>query len=291
VGMALLEGAISYVGGQLMSHALGDPTITDVRAWIQNAVAEIEAFVSAELRHQLDEKVLEQMRANLQGITTNIYQYASLDPHHRERNRYLLETCDTTTATLVPLSINYDQALFVTTTAMAYRLFTLYALYELDKDPGHIRSARSMMDDFVVRTSGIRDRVGFQMSPANHFKINCSIRGETDFTCIGLRDGAPITPPYRAPPKINGRDSFEVMRESIKERMAPLTEPMQKRHDEFLKAANSSIRLSIDCYDKMCRKIGETYSPPTNAAPLLNIEQAIVPALLIMPGAIVARAS
>jgi hypothetical protein len=131
-----------------------------VRAWIQNAVAEIEAFVSAELRRQLDEKVLEQMRANVQGITTDIYQYASLEVSNRNRNRYLLETCDTASASLVPLSLNYDQALFITTTAMAYRLFTLYALYELDRDPGHIRSARPMVDDFVTRTSSIRDRVG-----------------------------------------------------------------------------------------------------------------------------------
>src|ERR1700730_12836130 len=94
VGMALLQGAISYVGGQVMSKALGDPAITDVRAWIQNAVAEIEAFVSAELKRQLDEKIMEQMRTNLQGVVTDIYQYASLDPVNREKNRYLLETCD-----------------------------------------------------------------------------------------------------------------------------------------------------------------------------------------------------
>lgn len=291
VGMALLQGAISYVGGQVMSSALGDPKITDVRAWIQNAVQEIEAYVSAELRRQLDERVLEQVRANLQGITINIYQYSSLNPRRHERNRYLLETCDTTTATLVPLSLNYDQALFITTTAMAYRLFTLYALYELDGDPGHIQSARPMMDEFVIRTSAIRDRVGAQMSPANHFRINCTIVGETHYTCIGSRDGAPITPRMHTDgPEINGRDSFDVMRERITARIAPLVDPMQKLHDEFLKSANSSIRLSIDCYDKMCRKIGETYSPPANAAPLLNIEDPVVPSIIVMPGAILIHA-
>jgi hypothetical protein len=49
VGLALLEGAISYVGGQAMASAMGGPTITDIRAWIAEAVAELEAFVSAEL--------------------------------------------------------------------------------------------------------------------------------------------------------------------------------------------------------------------------------------------------
>src|SRR5229473_63312 len=88
VGLKLLDGAISYVGGQLMSHALGDPTITDVRAWIQNAVAEIEAFVSAELKRQLDEKTLQQMRAGLEGINTDLYHYAKLG-NPDQTNKYL----------------------------------------------------------------------------------------------------------------------------------------------------------------------------------------------------------
>jgi hypothetical protein len=289
VGLALLQGAISYVGGQLLSSALGDPKISDVRAWIQNAVAELEAFVSAELRRQLDERVMEQMRADLQGITTDIYQYASLRPSSRQRNKYLLETSDTETARLVPLSLNYDQALFITTTAMAYRLFTLYSLYQLDRDPGHIKSARPIMDEYVKQTSIIRDRIGKQMSPATHFTINCSIVGETKYTCIGLRDGQPITPPYNAPAKINGRDSFVVMTEAIKRRLAPLTDPMQKQTDEFLKSANSSIQLAIDCYGKMCRRVGDRYSPPPGAPPLLNIAKATIPNIVVMPGAIVTR--
>ncbi|BBZ91326.1 hypothetical protein BRDID11004_75460 [Bradyrhizobium diazoefficiens] len=287
VGLALLQGAISYVGGRLLASALGDPVISDAQSWLKNAIAELEAFVSAELRRQLDERVMEQMRADLQGINTNLYQYSSLRASNRLRNKYLLETCDTTTASLVPLSLNYDQALFVTTTAMAYRLFTLYALYELDHDRGHIRSARPTMDDFVRRVSAIRDKVGHQMSPDAHFKINCTIVGETTYTCIGVRDGAPITPLYRAPPTINGRDAFEVMRESIKRRIAPLTEPMQKQADEFLKSANTSIQLAIDGYDKMCRRIGETYSLPAGAPPLLKIGVAKIPAVVVMPGAIV----
>jgi hypothetical protein len=272
-----------------MASALGDPRISDVRAWIQNAVAELEAFVSAELKRQLDEKTMEQMRAELQGITTDIYQYASLEPANRERNKYLLETCDTQSASLVPLSLNYDQALFVTTTAMAYRLFTLFALYELDKDKGHIVSARPMMDEFVKQASIIRDRVGKQMSPTTHFTINCTIVGESKYTCIGLRDGAPVTPPYTAPPKINGRDSFDVMTEAIKARLAPLTNPMQKQTDDFLKSANTSIKLATDCYDRMCRRVGDSYSPPAGAPPFLNIAQATVPRFVIMPGAVVTR--
>ncbi|WP_128931939.1 hypothetical protein [Bradyrhizobium zhanjiangense] len=67
VGLALLQGAISYVGGRLLASALGDPVISDVQSWLKNAIAELEAFVSAELRRQLDERVIEQMSRGLAG--------------------------------------------------------------------------------------------------------------------------------------------------------------------------------------------------------------------------------
>ncbi|MCY0854040.1 hypothetical protein [Cupriavidus sp. D39] len=293
VGLALLQGGISYVGGKVMSSALGDPTISDVRIWIQNAVAELEAYVSAELKIRLDALVMEQMRASLQGVTTILYEYASLKPKKQEQNKLLLQNSDIEISRLIPLSLNYDQALFITTTAMAYKLFSIYALYKLDKDPGHIKSARPMMDDFVKQASASRDRVGLSMSPKSHFSINCTIVGETKYTCIATQDGNAIVPSHTAPAQIcrNGicRDSFDVMRESITKEIAQRTEPMQRQTDEFLKLANSSIRLAVDCYDKMCRQVGDKYSPPNSALPLLKIEQAIIPDILVMPGAVVLR--
>ena len=289
VGLALLEGAIGYVGGRLMASALGDPSISDIRAWIEHAVAELKAFVSAELRRQLDQRVMEQMRADLQGIMINIYQYASLDPANRQANRYLVETCDTATARLVALSFNYDQALFITTTAVAYRLFTLHALYELDGDAGHIRSAKPLMDEFLKEASASRDRLGHEMAPSTHFKINCGIIGEHEYTCIGLRDGTPITPRHHAPERINGRLSFIVMREAIQRSWEPIVGPLQKQTDEFLRQANTSIELARDCYVALCKKVGEDYEFPAGASPTLNIGRAAVPELVTMPGAMLIR--
>ena len=128
---------------------------------------------------------------------------------------------------------------------MAYRLFTLYALYQLDRDPGHIRSVRPLMDDFVKQASLARDRIGHEMAPSTHFKINCTIVGQTRYTCRGLRDGQPITPLYEAPPLINGRDAHDVMREAIRRSWAPITEPLQRQADDFLKSANTSIKYAI----------------------------------------------
>ena len=160
---------------------------------------------------------------------------------------------------------------------MAYRLFTLYALYQLDRDPGHIRSVRPLMDDFVKQASLARDRIGHEMAPSTHFKINCTIVGQTRYTCRGLRDGQPITPLYEAPPLINGRDAHDVMREAIRRSWAPITEPLQRQADDFLKSANTSIKYAIQAYDQMCRRVGDTYPIPPGTSPLLNIGPPTIP--------------
>jgi hypothetical protein len=144
VGIALLQGAISYVGGVLMAKALGTARIEDVKEWIGEAVSELEAFVSAEVRRQLDEKVLQKLRSDLQGVITNLDHYARLGEAEQRDNKYLISTSDTTTSSLIALSLNYDQAIFISTATMAYRLFILQALYKLDRAPGHIESAKPM---------------------------------------------------------------------------------------------------------------------------------------------------
>jgi hypothetical protein len=293
VGMKLLEGALNYAGGQLMAAALGDPTISDVRIWIQSAVAELEAFVSAELRRQLEANAMREMKADLQGVITNVHQYASLSPGNRERNRFLIEDSASATASLVPLSLDYDQAFFVTTTAVAYRLFTLYAMFELDSDAGHIKSGRPLMDDFVTHAIVIRDRIAIAMSPDSHFRINCGIIGEDKSYCSATRDGQLIVPVMTAPLQIcrQGvcRDADEVMRELIARRLAPLTQPMQAQADEFQRLANSSIKLAITAYTTMCAKVGVAYSPPIDIGSLERLVLPTFPEIVVMPGAIVAR--
>ena len=193
------------------------------------------------------------------------------------------------TSRLLPLALKYDQALFIATAGMAYRLFTLYALYQLDRDPGHIRSVRPLMDDFVKQASLARDRIGHEMAPSTHFKINCTIVGQTRYTCRGLRDGQPITPLYEAPPLINGRDAHDVMREAIRRSWAPITEPLQRQADDFLKSANTSIKYAIQAYDQMCRRVGDTYPNSSRNITAAEHWAADDPPILVMPGAIVIR--
>jgi len=60
-------------------------------------------------------------------------EYVSLEATIQPQNRTLLANCDLISAGLVPLSQQYDQAFFVSTVALGYRLATLFALYNLDK--------------------------------------------------------------------------------------------------------------------------------------------------------------
>src|SRR5215469_14686348 len=86
VGQKLLEGALQYEGGQIMSRALGDPVLSDVRSWIAAAVAEIKAFIQA----ALTQVVINDMQAELDAVNTAIYEYASLKPQNQKENRFLL---------------------------------------------------------------------------------------------------------------------------------------------------------------------------------------------------------
>ena len=282
VGLALLEGAIAYVGGKLMAKALGEPSIRDVRVWIDNAVADLKEFVSDELRRQLIQQSVQEMVTDLTAINTNLYHYASLSKQNRERNRFLLENSAESTARLVPHSLKFDQAYFVGTAALAYRLITLNALYDLDQEQGHIATARTMVDDAVNRLIATRDRLGRAMSPEAHFDVRCNIIGENPPYCWGTRDGIQVTV------AIDGRDAIRA-REYIEKEMEPLVEPYQRRADDFLKKANSSIGMTIQCYQKMCERIGSTYTPPRGAAPLLDMDHEVIPNVVKMAGAIVRR--
>jgi uncharacterized membrane protein YgcG len=302
VGLALLYGAISYVGGRLMQSALGGAVLGDVKTWIEEAVAELEAFVSAELRKQLTDMVVNQMQADLEGIVQNITEYASLKPQNQLANKFLLEYCDTKTAELVPLSLDYDQAISVTTAAMAYRLFALYGLYELDHDQGHISSAKLMMNDFVTKTLAIRDRIAAAMAPETRLVIRIDPGfsgggggggGGGDEGGEGGGGGGPGAPIWYGNILLDGKPVWRPQTEYTSEQDAMnaakavwtnLAVPVRQQQQDFLSQVNSAVKYAAICYNDMCKKIGSGYPIPPSvaAAPELPI-----PKTLIMHGAVI----
>jgi hypothetical protein len=283
VALELLEGAIQYVGGKLMASAMGDATITDVRTWIREAVAELEAFVSAELRRQLTEMVMNQMVADLEGIIKNLNEYAALEPDNDDRNRFLLEGADLKTGSLVSLALDYDQALFTALTAMAYRLATLFALFKIDGDHGHITTAKSEVDDFVQKVSVIRDRVNKSLSPETRLTIQYSVRPGTwnnpiiRFRGLVFLDG-------RQASSTEESQLLSDVEQKANQIRANLAVAVIKQQTEFHDKVNSGIKLTATCYNDMCHKIGGSYPIPAAVSELLVPK---ITSSLLMRGAVI----
>ena len=173
VGLKLLDGAISYVGGRALAEALGHPTISDVRLWIRAAVDELKEFITEELRRSLTANSIDEMRTEMLGIRENFYHYASLSPENKRNYRFLLEDSSVHTSRLVHGAVQHDQAFFITTTAVAYRLFVLRTFFLQDDDAGHIESARIMVNDVLTQLSMSRDRIAKLMSPWARYGFSC----------------------------------------------------------------------------------------------------------------------
>ena len=277
VGLALLQGAISYVGGRVMASAMGGPTITDVKTWIAEAVAELEAFVSAELKQQLNDLVMKQMQADLEGIIQNIREYSELSDSNKSTNRFLIEYCDTKTGELVALSSIYPQALFISFTAMAYRLFSLFALYELDRDAGHIKSARPMVDQFIDKTINTSGEIARALEPSrrlgHYFQTTVfgsvigTIRLDNNQVWLGSSN------------VYTGEGGVE---EALNNAYTKLKNSVEDHHQRFIEGSNAAIKLTSVCFDQMCERIGETY--PLREF-LRKIPDVDIPSLVIMRGA------
>jgi hypothetical protein len=289
VGTYLLEGALEYEGGQIMAGALGEPVLSDVRSWIANAVAELDSFIEAALKATLTQLVVANMQAELDAVNTAIYEYANLESKNQEENRYLLQTCDSATAILVPLSLSYDQ-IYITTAAMGFKLFTVLALYNLDRDKSHITSAIPMMDSFVSKSVSVRDSISARMDPSLHLRVsNCNFALESTGAaptpldlwapaeevaatkkCQLFDDGQSVAMPR----------GFQVQAEYNRRKDVYL-----KLKADFLSLTGNSINKAIECYQGMCKRVGETYTPPatpSNVTPLPAF-----PGVITMPGALV----
>ena len=306
VGLELLRGALAFVGGKALNNALGYASISDVRMWTRQAVAELKAFVSEELQRQLEDLVLRKMEAELAETLIHIEQYAELSKETQASNKFLLEKVSTLTAGLVPRSLQFDQAYFVATTAIAYRFFALYALYQFDKDKAHINSARGMVDSAVKQLRLSRNRLSHEMSPEAHFDIVCEEKrynyyteeipkGPPSFsiirTCFGTRDGRRVTDRYSVD-MMYRKYAKTTPRKQVEVALEPLITPMRQEAQDFLKMANTSLSEVIRCYDEMCQKIGKSYKPPVDAdaESVLEIEAVDIPNLIKMPGATVNKA-
>jgi hypothetical protein len=298
----LLEGAFQYVGGALMSSALGGATITDVHTWIREAVVELEAFVAA----KLDQLVLQQLAGDMDQAKANIQEYASLKPRERSKNRYLIEFADTHARSLISISLNYRQSFFVSLAAMAYWSFARYALYADDHATAHIRTMKGDVDEFLIKASETFQYLLDRQSPDYRIKVVCDVDpglpGQDDvppepgyYYCWVTLDGHDVGGDVQDP-----NDEARAQRQAQAYADRQIRPAVEKDFQQFKANGKKSLKLIADTYDRMCRHVGGSYTPPPNLpfnitivegadADTATVEAVAPPHLqtLLMPGAIV----
>lgn len=268
VGEKLLEGAVAYVGGRLMGSALGEARITDVRSWIREAVAQLEAFVDA----KLTQLVLDQMAADIDGIQNNLSEYASLRPSKRKENRFLIEAADIKTAAIIPLALKHEQALQIVLASLAFRFFSITALYELDRDRGHIFSQKAFVDQALITATATQKKLSARLSPDYRIKIECG--DDPGYWSGGALDegGREVLPPYSyCNVTLDGRGVGDQLTGenkdiALQEAQAFVTSRLRPAVDEqskiFQQNSLTGFSLVMDCYNKMCARVGGSYTPP-----------------------------
>lgn len=237
-----------------MANALGSAKIVDVRTWIMEAVAQIQAFVHEELRKQLSKLVIDQMEAELQACISHANQYAALSRVNQAKNRALLEHINNTTASAIPRVRQFDQATPVLAGLMAYRLIARNGLYELDKDPGHITGMRSDMDAYILAMDEISKRVLPKLAVSARLVFDgCrslprSEGSKNQAACRYIIDGK-TEEPYTNPPRYTNamiRAEYEKM--------------LQTQYDLFAAQTTSYKSYAENAFNKMCKKVGQSYA-------------------------------
>jgi hypothetical protein len=287
---ALLEGALSYVGGQMLSKALGGATITDVHVWIQQAVLELESFIAA----KLDEKVLEQIQTNVSGLQTDMNQYARLQPSHQKDGKFLLEHVDTDSAQLIPLTYDYQQALFLGFLAIGYRFFATMSLYRLVGDAAFITADKQLVDDFIVKMNQTYLAIFNRLSPASRIRIDCWMElppnGEIgSYSCDVKLDGTELNDALWW---TDSEDQEGSVRGSAQAYADSKVKPgVLVIQQNFQSAALKCFHGTIDTYTKMCKLVGITYKSPVDFPPTPVAAPKLGGVPIFMPGAVIINAN
>jgi hypothetical protein len=293
VAVALLEGAISYLGGKLMASALGEATITDVHTWIRQAVLELEAFVSA----KIDELVLQQMDAELEQLKQNILEYAGLPASKLKVNRNLIDNADTHSVALAKLALNHDAAFFISTASMAYLFFARTALFRGDGAASHIASIKGFVDEFLIQATPMYQRILVRLDPNSRIKIVC----DEDPGLPGQFPDIPSEPGYYfCYPTVDGVETDGWSRDDTDENRARhaaqaysdanIRPAVLKQFQKFQSTGLRALHLTADVYNRMCHKIGGNYTPPLPLPVVVSeVFTLTAKSTVLVPGAIVVR--
>jgi hypothetical protein len=156
--LALFDGAVQYVAGKIMANALGDTNTNnkDVKEWVDGAVNELKAYV----REELDIRDVRKMQSDLYSVRDAVKLLSAFDSaEDKMEQRGLATNCDMIASSLVYWSVQYPQAYFISSAAMAYRLFCRQFQYSLEHKPGYISTLQDSMNEYVRDSIALRQTI------------------------------------------------------------------------------------------------------------------------------------
>lgn len=141
----LAQGAVSYMGGKLLSSIMHDPSISDVEGMIRNAIAEINAYT----RRVIEENEIRKLVAQMDSITRNLRQYANATTiPDMQANKYLLTDAILKTSEAMSACMTLGiAASFCYANAVSLRLLALSAFFTLEKSPASRTAAIESVDE------------------------------------------------------------------------------------------------------------------------------------------------
>ena len=189
---------------------------------------------------------------------------------------------------------------------MAFRLIALYALFKIDKQPGHVLSERENVDNFIKKALASRDRISASMDWTNHVTRNCEFKsGGTSSIdgCISRSEkqkpGCKYRPTNRCDILVDGQIITQDIRESfpfnaankaafevqVNNAIEGAATPFRKQQEDFLTQTNAALHFAASCYAQMCEKAGGKYDIPKE---VVSFKPFTVNATIMqMPGATV----
>ena len=175
LGKKLFDAGIEYAKGKALEDVFKEPTLVDVHEWVNQAVTSIESKVAA-LDAKIDQQNMDRMTSELDSIQDHFEHYSELPANQRERNRILLDQCDDKCSELLPLSQKYEQAFFLSSAVLGYKMLTRYALYELDRSHGagaevHVTNLEKTVRSYFEWASGARAKLVGKLMP--RYRIVC----------------------------------------------------------------------------------------------------------------------
>jgi hypothetical protein len=156
VAMWLAEGAVAYVGGQLLGKLLGDPSLRDISKLIKRAVEEIKQFVRAELRRQIEENEITRMEAALDAAFRNLRQYSIASQGNPQEGVFLLENAILSAGELMSLSRRFGiNASTIYSNAVSLRAMSFVAYSKIKSLPQYEQNALDTLEEGIAHISTV----------------------------------------------------------------------------------------------------------------------------------------